>query len=69
MRKDTRHKIYTGLGRQGGELYVLFEDQVWRLVLVCLDACETWVPLGPHPVAYLGFYPRVCHSKILYTVW
>jgi hypothetical protein len=24
MRKDTGHKIYTGSGRQGGELYVLF---------------------------------------------
>jgi hypothetical protein len=24
VRKDTRHKIYTGSGRQGGEPYVLF---------------------------------------------
>jgi hypothetical protein len=24
MRKDARHKIYTGSGRQGGEPYVLF---------------------------------------------
>jgi hypothetical protein len=33
MRKDTGHKIYTGLGRQGDEPYVLFGIQVWRPVL------------------------------------
>jgi hypothetical protein len=33
MHKDTRHKIYTGSGRQGGEPYVLFGDQVWRPAL------------------------------------
>jgi hypothetical protein len=33
MREDTRHKIYTGLGCQGGEPYVLFGDQVWRPAL------------------------------------
>jgi hypothetical protein len=32
MRKDTWHKIYTGSGRQGGEPYNLFGDQVWRPV-------------------------------------
>jgi hypothetical protein len=31
--RDTGHKIYTGLGRQGGEPYVLFGDQVWRPAL------------------------------------
>jgi hypothetical protein len=36
MRKDTRHKIYTGSGRQGGEPYVLFgiKYDALRLVLV-----------------------------------
>jgi hypothetical protein len=33
MHKDTRHKIYTGLGYQGGEPYVLFGDQVWHPAL------------------------------------
>jgi hypothetical protein len=33
MRKDTEHKIYKGSGRQGGESYVLFGDQVWRSAL------------------------------------
>jgi hypothetical protein len=33
MRKDTGHKIYTGSGRQDGEPYVLFGDQVWRPAL------------------------------------
>jgi hypothetical protein len=33
MCKDTRHKIYIGSGRQGGEPYVLFGDQVWRPAL------------------------------------
>jgi hypothetical protein len=33
MRKDTGHKIYIGSGYQGGKLYVLFEDQVWRPTL------------------------------------
>jgi hypothetical protein len=33
MRKDTGHKIYIGLGCQGGEPYVLFGDQVWRPAL------------------------------------
>jgi hypothetical protein len=33
VRKDTGHKIYTGSGRQGGEPYVLFGDQVWRPTL------------------------------------
>jgi hypothetical protein len=32
-REDTGHKIYTGLGCQGGEPYVLFGDQVWRPTL------------------------------------
>jgi hypothetical protein len=46
MRKDTRHKIYTGSGLQGDEPYVLFGDQVWRLALgvVCSDV---W--LGTRP--------------------
>jgi hypothetical protein len=40
MRKDMRHKIYTGSGHYSGRPYVLFGDQVWRpaLVLGCLDA-------------------------------
>jgi hypothetical protein len=33
MHKDTGHKIYTGSGRQGGEPYVLFWDQVWHPAL------------------------------------
>jgi hypothetical protein len=33
MHKDTGHKIYIGLGCQGGEPYVLFGDQVWRPAL------------------------------------
>jgi hypothetical protein len=33
MRKDTRHKIYTGSSCQGGEPYVLFGEQVWRPAL------------------------------------
>jgi hypothetical protein len=33
MRKDTGHTIYTGSGRQGGEPYVLFGEQVWRPAL------------------------------------
>jgi hypothetical protein len=32
---DTGHMIYTGSGRQGGEPYVLFGDQVWHPALGC----------------------------------
>jgi hypothetical protein len=31
--QDAGHKIYTGLGHQGGEPYVLFGDHMWRPTL------------------------------------
>jgi hypothetical protein len=37
MRKDTRHKIYTGLGCQGGEPYVLLEIKYGTLRLVLVE--------------------------------
>jgi hypothetical protein len=49
MRKDTGHKIYTGSGRQGGEPYVLFGEQVWRPALGVVPGGIGDVRLGTRP--------------------
>jgi hypothetical protein len=56
MRKDTGHKIYTGSGRQGGEPYVLFGDQVWHPALgVGLFRCPARYPALLYIVQGGGF--------------
>jgi hypothetical protein len=49
MRKDTRHEIYTGSGRQGGEPYVLFGGSSMAPCAWC------WVEIRG-PVRYLALF-------------
>jgi hypothetical protein len=49
MRKDTGHKIYTGSGRQGGELYVLFGGSSMAPCAWCWVEIKLGARLGTRP--------------------
>jgi hypothetical protein len=56
MREDTRHKIYTCSGCQGGEPYVLFGDKYGALRLVLVEIrCPARYPTILYIVQGAGF--------------
>jgi hypothetical protein len=52
MRKNTGHKIYTGLGCQGGEPYVLFGGIKYGALRLVLVEIRSGARLGTDPPLY-----------------